>query len=69
VLSQSFGDEGSQCHLIHHTPLIQLRLNFYLFPNIKNCDEWDETGSCFKDPTDRDERTEGDRARIVFSGI
>jgi hypothetical protein len=37
--------------------------------SIKNCDKKDEVCACFIDPTDCDERTEGDTGRNVVSVI
>jgi hypothetical protein len=43
--------------------------DFFLFPKLKIAKKKDEIRGCFIDPTDCDERSQGDKGRSVFSGI
>jgi hypothetical protein len=69
ALSPSFWrNERSQCYPTRPTPLIYCQLPFFV-SKIKNCNEKNKIQSCFMDPADCDERTEGDTGRSVFLGI
>jgi hypothetical protein len=69
ALSPSFWrNEGPS--FIPSTLLIWFSAGWLFFISwIKNCDERDEIRGCSIDPTDCDERTEGDTGRSVFSGM
>jgi hypothetical protein len=69
ALSPSFTVKREIPVLSHPPNSPDLSPTDFFVSKIKNCDEKSKIQGCFMDPTDCDERIEGDMGRSVFSGI